>query len=486
MTIIDEGIELPSLVAASVSFVTDTTLEDVVEQEYERVTVANPTHDPNRYTVHVPSESTVLSLGAASPRWNTDIGITGYTDAHVHFETKAHDKTIVSLGESAKTSAIVGFAGKPPVKTAGYAMVTAELAWHEATLQHYLLSQEGDISMSTMGADSRAVVQADTGKVDVNGKNVNISGGSVSIGAAAALPMQDTKYAEAWKPVTVSTTSADNAKLGMDCVSAVFAAHDLVLAAVKTVKAGKAGELHMNDYTFSDIANWGFCAAQFYLSAKSLRDTFAHAASPPGCVKISAQKDLVGVGGSSVAFFGSRSASLATTGCANVGAGLMATLKGTVFAGTSAILSSLKALKKVEVASNWGDVVLGAKKNVNLVSADELVMGGDEVVQVTGGESLLVGGAKRAWLGSSGGGGFGLAFIHSGVSFGKAKSTDKMKVAKNEPSPAVRVDTGKIEIRGTDGAITLSNDLCLLEAPKIRLDAKQKNVTVNGSLIKLD
>lgn len=112
MTIIEDGISLPDLVVPSTTFVADPALADAVEMEYEVVAPASPTSGPNRMTLHVPTETTVLSLGAASPRWNTDAGITGYTDHHIHFETKQNNKTVVSLGGPATTAAIEGHQGR--------------------------------------------------------------------------------------------------------------------------------------------------------------------------------------------------------------------------------------------------------------------------------------------------------------------------------------------------------------------------------------
>ena len=482
----EHDVALPSLVVPASSFVADPVHSDPVDVGYDRVDVAAPTHDADRHTIHVPSEETVLSLGAASPRWKTDIGITGYTNAHVHFETKTGDhKTIVSLGESAHTAAIHGFGSLPPSGTEGYAMVTDGHAWHESQGQHYILAQEGDMLAFALGAGRRVVVQADAGGVDLNGEEVTLSGGSVAIGAASGLAMQLPIYDAAWQPLSVSTTSADNAKLGMDCIGILTAGHDLVLAAAPKVKAVVARKVEMSEYFWADVANWGFSAAQFTINAMALYGTFTKAASPPGCVKISAEKDIVGVAGVDTGLFGSRSAALGGGLFANVGAGLMATLKGTVFAGVSAILSSLKGVKKVEVASTYGDVVVGAAKDVTVLCPAEVALGGEELAQLSSEKAVLIGGATRAWVGAGDGDGFGLLFDASGVAFGKATGTAKMGSASIKSSPAVRVDTGKIEIAGPNGAVTLTDDLCLVEAPKVRLDAKQKNVTINGSQILL-
>lgn len=484
MTIIEDGIDLPFLVVPKTSFVADPALADTVEIEYGKITPAHPTHDPDRYTVHVPTDKAVLSLGAASPKWKTDAGIVGYTDSHIHFETKKNDKTIVSLGGPAKTSAITGHGGDPPVSTEGYSMITAERAWHESEGQHYLFSHEGDISIRTMGGGKRAVVQADAGFVDLNGgEEVNLAGGGVAIGAASKITIEKPVYDGAFAGKAPSSAAAKYAKVGMDMIGAVFSAHDLGLKAYKTIKKIVKGEQSYNEYFYTDVVKWGGDAYKFYKSVDKIKKVFQNAPSPPGCVKIGAEKDVGGLAGHDVFLAGASGASLASTVSTSVSGGLMATLKGTLFAGVGGILTSIKAQKKLEVSSTWGDVVFSGKKNVEFTAEEELVAGTEGDAQVSGKKHLLFGGGKRAWIGAEPG--WGALFDDKGVAFGKASGTGEMKSATIEASPAIRIDDDKIEIVGTSGAVTLSNDLCLVEAPGVRFDAKQKNVTFNGSMAKL-
>ena len=92
--------------------------------------------------------------------WKTDVGITGYTDNHVHFEVKGTEATIVSLGGPGDRRRASMTAPRPAASN-GYSMVTDRNAWHDAMGQHYLLSQTEDISLSTREAGKRAVVQSD-------------------------------------------------------------------------------------------------------------------------------------------------------------------------------------------------------------------------------------------------------------------------------------------------------------------------------------
>jgi uncharacterized protein (DUF2345 family) len=482
---IPDGNLLAGLNLPGSSFVTDPGLSAVVEVDYESVALHQSTTDPNRVTIHVPTEHTVLSLGAASGPWKTDIGITGYTDNHIHFETKVNDKTLVSLGGPATTAAIESHDENVPTKSEGYSMVTAMSAWHESNGQHYLLSRTQDISMLTLGANKRAVVQADAGYVDVNGgQEVNLSGGGVAIGAAEKFPIEDVLYDKNFKGDSPTSVSATVASAGMDTISAVVAAHDLGLAAVKTAKSQKAGTLAKNEFFWADVASWALSAVSFGISLAKLKDTYTSAPSPPGCVKLSAQQHTVGVAGKGASFSGLRGASLASAGVASVSAGMMASMKGTVFAGVSSVFTTLRGQKKLEVSSTYGDIAISAKKNVELTSNDAFIAASEDDAQVTGKKHLLFGAGKHAFIGAEPG--WGAVFNDEGIAFGKASGLSNLKSAKVEKTPAIRIDSGKIEIVRESVAVTLTDDMCLIEAPGIRFDSKAKNVTFNGKMAVLD
>lgn len=477
--IIEDGVVLPGLIVPKLSFVADPEMADSVELEYGVVTVASPTHDADRLTIHVPAEATVLSLGAASAQWKTDFGIVGYTNNHIHFETKANDKTVVSLGGPATTSAIKGHDEAVPVASQGYSMVTAERAWHESNGQHYLLSQDEDISLLTLGPGKRAVVQADHGHVDINGgEEVNLSGGGVAIGAASGIQFEDVLYDGNFSGKAPTSTSAKTAKVGMDLISGVFSAHDLGLKAFKTATGPKIGALAKTEFFWADVVKWGTDAVKFGLSVNKLRKVFQHVASPPGCVKLAAESDVAGLAGTDVSFSGVTGASLASTLFTTVSAGLMASMKGTLFAGVGGILTSLKGQKKIEICSTSGDLVFGAKKNIEFTSDESFVAASAKDAQVTGKKHLLFGAGERAFIGV--GKGWGVLFDKDGVALGKASGVDDLDSATIEPSPAIRIDSGKIDIVRESVGVTLTDDLLLIQAPGIRLDAKQKNVTFNG------
>ena len=219
------------------------------------------------------------------------------------------------------------------------------------------------------------------------------------------------------------------------------------------------------------------------ISAK-LKDTYTSAPSPPGCVKLSAQQHVVGVAGKGASFSGLRGASLASVGVASVSAGMMASMKGTVFAGVSSILTTLRGQKKLEVSSTYGDIAISAKTNVEITSNDAFIAASEDDAQVTGKNHLLFGAGKHAFIGAEPG--WGAVFNDEGIAFGKASGLSNLKSAKVEKTPAIRIDSGKIEIVRESVAVTLTDDMCLIEAPGIRFDSKAKNVTFNGKMAVLD
>ena len=501
----DSSDNLPDLVVPKGSYVVDPVLADDLKKGYAIVACANPTHDPDRMTMYVPSEHTVLSLGAPSPAaaWNTDIGITGYSDSHIHFETKKNHKTIVSLGTSAKTAAIHGHDKKVPSKSKGYAMVTDKLAWHQSTGQHYIISQDGDVSIRSKGTGTRAVVQADFGHVDLNDdEEVTLSSTAVGIGAALSFDVQDTTWAKSWQGKSPTFTFTERVSTVVDCFSALNALTDLlitVIAKERTCKKSGWRELFRGEYAWSDVLSFAGDAWNFKISYAKLLDTLTTVPTPdggppapPGCVKLSAQADIGGLA-HEVGFFGLRSATLGSVVATSVSAGLMATLKSALFCSVGGMLTSLKAAKKVEVVAYGGNVTVGAKKNVELTANEQLKGGSDDLTQVTSENQLVMGGKIGTWVGTNEWGvRFGKFDKQKGagqdeIAFGKASGTEDITKAKIEPRHSVCIDKDKIKITcAKNGVVELSNDQAFMAGPTVDFKAEGKNASLSGGLFKID
>jgi hypothetical protein len=480
MTIIDDGRDLiPYISAPKTTFVVDPALASAVETEYGKVDAAHPTRDPNRFTVHVPTDKTVVSIGAASPAWSTDIGITGYTDAHVHFETKVNDKTIVSLGGPATTAGIKGFDEAVPVSSAGYAMVTSQGAWHESQQQHYLLSQKGDISMRSMAAGARTVVQADVGSVDLNaGVRVNIAATTVAIGATKAITFEPVPYNGSFKGSAPSSASAKTAKIWVDRISALNAVHDLVLKATKTWKKLAPDKLKEEPETLVDVVKWGLDAVKFAKTASKISNVFrGKPSSSAGCVKIGADGNVAAVAGKDVSFGGTMGASMGTLGAATVSAGVISTLKGLAFAGIGGTLTSVQAQKRIEMAALHGPFNFSARQNVEMTAKVGLVGSATTKLGVKGAQVVL-GAGHGAFIGA---GVVGMQFEKDGAAFGKINDINDLKTVEVLDTPAVAIEKTEIAIKQSDEtSMTLEDDSIVIKAKAIRFEAKQSKVQLNG------
>lgn len=476
------------LLCLPASFMIDPALTDAVDVEYAKTPLHGPTTGPNRYTIHVPTETTRLSLGQKSPRWNTDIGITGYTDSHIHFETKENDKTIVSLGGPATTTAIPGHDPKVSSRTHGYSMVTEKNAWHDAKLQHHLLSRTEDMSLRTAGADMRAVVQADHGKVDINGgKHVNVSGGGVSI-AAGELEVEEKGYDEPWTGARPHSSAAGGTQIAAAVLAALSAVGDVILNRPRD---------KYEEGNFAGAANeWGdknkrrINVALALASMNKLRTLLAAPTSPEKCVKLNAPEAIGAMAGGDISIFGLKGASLGSAMWTSITSGMSASLKGTAFAGVGAMFASMKGYRKVEMGSDWGKVFVGAEKEIHLEGEASFTAGADNVAHVaspSGHGYALFGGGKKVWMGTTAGDGWGLLLDDEGLALGAASGAAEMDTAKVKPDPALRITDAKIEFKTKSAWMTLAGDTCVIATKdkKIRFEASSGPITVKGAKILL-
>jgi hypothetical protein len=200
-------------------------------------------------------------------------------------------------------------------------------------------------------------------------------------------------------------------------------------------------------------------------------------------VKLSAVKDLVGLAGGDVSLFGVKGASFGSAVAASIAGGLSASMKGLLFAGVGSVLTTLKGVKKIEMASDHGKAVFSAKKTLEASAHDSFLASGDDCAQVSSEKDLLLGGKRRAWIGTPAGGGWGALFIKSGVAIGKATRATNMERVTMAQAPVIRIDDDKIEIKNEGTCATLSNSKFVVEAPGIRIDARKKNVRFNNSRV---
>lgn len=183
----------------------DPDLANAFRSEATPTAVAPTTGGPQRLTFLVPSEKTVVSFGQeVAPRGETafngvDTGLGGQTTNHIDFQATAAPATTVTIGTP--VTANVGFsADAVPKGVHGYGMATADIAYHQASLQHYCVSTHGDVIVRAQSAKP-AVLNAPGGGATVEcnaGGDISITGnGGVHICAgsyASATPGR----AQAW------------------------------------------------------------------------------------------------------------------------------------------------------------------------------------------------------------------------------------------------------------------------------------------------
>ena len=486
MTVIQEYTPIP-LLPSDASFVVDPVYADTVEMDIDLVSVGQPTAGPNRYTMHVPTEKTVLSLGALSGRWNTDKGITGYTSSHIHFETKAGARTVVSLGGPATKSTLKGLEDKAPVASNGYSMVTLQNAWHDAAKQHYLLSRTADVTLRTMGEGKRAVLQAVDGIVDlIGGKEVNLAGGGVAIGAHNAMPFEDVEYGKNWHGETPHSLAAKRSAQFTTIGAAAITGHNLVMSAAGMRKKYKKGELHASVDSVADVAEWLIDLAEFVRAKAEIQELFAAEEAVENCIKIDAEKDFGVSAGGQASFFGIEGATLVSSLWTSVSAVISAALKGTLFAGVAGSYVSLKGYKKIEIGCDTGNALFDAKKNVSISAENSFIAVGKELAKVSGEKNAYFTGGDNAWLGVSAGGGWGLQLKADGVMIGKASSADTMKSATIAADRSIKIEKASFTLSSASTVMKIGKNSVETKSASIKFHAKDSDVRVAGKKVLID
>ena len=477
------GLPPPMLFPSMASFVVDPDLADAIE--LERPPMHAPTTGPNRYTVHVPFDTSVLSLGNANERpWRTDVGITGHTTRHIRFEVTKNTQTVVSLGGPAVLGVLGGHGAAPKASaTKGYVMVTSAAAWHDSQKQQYLLARSGDTSLRTRGGGKRAVVQADHGSVNViAGKKVNIAGGGVSIGAGE-LELEDVRYAGSWAGKMPRSTGAIAGRIATAAAAAARAAFDIYKNVARD--KFKEGSFTGGPEGFGDVNKRAINKALFGVSMVGLIGTAAEKAAPPKCVKLDAEETLLAAAGHDVGLFGMMTASFGSGVWTTVSAGAAASLKGVAFGGVSGAYVSGKGYKKVEIGSDYGKVFVGAQKAVHLGAEKKLAIGAPDVAHVASPEGdASFGGATKVHFGTTAGGGWGAVMSSEGFHLGKASDADDLAKVKILDEPAIHVGTSAIEVKAHGHFMKLDGDNLTIQPRKnrkVRFEASSGPVTVNGA-----
>ena len=484
MTLVQED----PLSPGAASFVVDPFSSPTVELDMDLVCTAQPTSGPNRMTLFIPTESTVLSLGQKSPRWNTDVGITGYSDSHIHFETHEGPlQTIVSLGGPATTADVEGWQAKPPLSSHGYSMVTVANAWHDAMKQHYLLSTTGDVTLRAMAETRRAVLQADQGVADLNGGlEVNLAGAGVAITAHPGMPFEDIAYTESWGGETPHSVAAKRAGIFNGIVNGLATAHNLWFAAPHTFALHCEGNASAIIDKLADVAEWAADAWEFRRAYGEVKELLAKEEAIEGCIKIDAEEDFGVSAGTSVSFFGIHGASLGSTLWSSVSGIVTAGLKGTVFAGVAAAYTSLKGYKSIEIGCDHGDTLFEAKKNVKITAKANLIAVGKKRVQVTGEKHAYLGSKANVWIGTTAGSAWGAQINQGGITIGKANGAGTMMTASVAANRSIKIVENGFTLTSSDTTAEINRQHIEIKASQVTFDTKDEGVKVGGKKVLVD
>ena len=457
----------------------------------EKVTVARPAPAPlidapnkynDRYTVYVPTEHTSLSLGrkcaANKERHIDDSGLTGRTDKHVHFHVAKDDKTLVSLGGGATSVAIDSHdaGGKVPTKSAGYAMVTDENAWHDAKKQHYLVARENDIVVRAAGqAAATALLQADKGVVTV------AAGGGIAMGANsavrvisdAATPMEtEPQYDGAVKRNVLGKVNEAldaEGKAGTDFLKDV---HQALEGAVKEQKKQAAWK----DPQWSNVT-----AAEVKVVLDKLKDLYTALQGllkkeTKGSIDLVAENQ-VSAHADYVALYGKAGASITSKDTSEL-SGKVAAMAGkdhaVVWSGSH---TSLKSGKDVSLEAEAGEITAQAKNDVLIESEDKgvLIQGNSDVqLNALDGDAFFHG-KNSAYAGAGGGAGYGMLATGSKVQLAKLATANKLGGPGPVNDEGVTIDSAAIEAK-------FKSSSAKLESAKITMDSTEVEITGVGTV----
>lgn len=464
------------------SFMSDPDLLGQIQPNYDTVECAPPTGDPNRYTVHVPFDLTTLSLGKESSRWIKDPGITGRTKHHIHFHTTEEPKTMVSLGGPAANEGFDGFGGGVIKINNGFSMVTDGNAWLDAKKQFYIVSRTEDVIIRTHAAKT-AALHSDLGDVSIAAKKkVSIgSAGDIWIGADLEGHVEDKKFEKVIDSEVGKWIANKTVKTLLTAVDTYFAAEAVFVKAADVEKKSKDGVSG-----WDTESNWS--KAKFIVDMAKVSSTIARYATEftsEGKVSIMATTFAGMTGNVAASVFGNLSASLSSLVSASVLGGT-ASVKGILWTSVwSGVQTSIKSIKDVEVKAEKGKVKISGKTDTEIATQDgPLKLTGNTDVRLSSATTnVVVHAPKVVTIGAGDANGYGMRAEGDWMFVGKMSSPKNFMGMAKEPDSGLEITPDHIEMRQKESALTLEGSFALVEAPEIKLRAKDRNVTIDGNKI---
>lgn len=422
---------------------------------------AMPSDGPNRLTIFVPEHNTTFSMGEKAADWNTSAGIVGVTQPNVFFETKDAPRTAESLGTAGK-----GGTSLLPAGTTGYMLATAGSIFRHAKHQLYFTSAGGDMVASSDAGAKAAVLQADEGKLEING------GGGVGISSANTIILN----AESFTPhqpvygananTTYTLQDKPDGSLSEDCGTwgdRIQSCVDFALGFVpgwggKAMKPGREG------YSPSIGAQ----------AAGAVKIAASFAATGDQSVGLRANND-VGLGGFVAAAIGG-SIGAGVTGTFAAAMGSVCQAVGLAYSCVWGAIMAEMTSKKV-IINSGADVGISSLKQTSIVAdahagfhagtdiqmnaeSDEAVMYGGECFVGTSGDYGLVSTADEIYFGAM-----------VGTNFGKGSSGERF-VEMNASHVLMRgkADDHKLELTSSEATLQYGKSKVSLGAAAVQLE----------------
>lgn len=466
--------------------------------------VASVTSDPNRYTVHVPFDQTIFSMGNHSPTWIDDVGITGMTDDHMHLfvrgATDPLETTLLALGGPATSVTIEQF--EPTVSNEqmhGYTMVTSGAALHESKGQNFVLSREGELILRTAGPQQNAVLQSDTGTTAVlAGAGITIgTAGDVTIGAWPDADIPAGKYNTQWQ--------LDKDKAGGAPFYAAKAASYLGLAVV-TVNAVRTLVMGFSATWLSPVPKlWGWLPRPSLAQIGAVKDVVLTLSTignaivdwegsvgkgnlglPKGNVSIQAEKYAGMNAGIANTIYGHLGSYIFSSGTTDMIGVIGASVNGvgwvTVWAGLSATMSSLLS---TEVSSELGETSVKGKSRVGISSdsGDVDVQGKTGVRLASSDGTSVVHGLTTSYFGA-GAKGFGALASTTSLTLGAFPTANTFPAPVPNPTNALTIEDQSLKATISSSIFAMSAASVDTTAAAVKVTATG-NVTVTGAMILL-
>ena len=464
--------------------------------ETERTAPASPTGGPNRLTLYVPTEHTILSLGQGCAERINDYGLTGSSDNHVHFEVTPNNQTVVSLGDPATSVCKSNFHGDDLVSALsyGYAMLTDGNAWHESQSWHTVMSVTKDTAIVAEAAGRRAVLQATHGIVDINAaQHVSIATDGVSICAQPGLLYENPNYGTDWTGVAGKSSVAQFGRAAAMVGDAIMVLSDYVFGFKKNFTKGEHGKRGWttDDAHIADAVKWALDGGKQLLAAGKMKKLFSEDPSAPpsgGSVKVAATNDVGIVAGGHASLFGQMTVGVSSALSASLFSVLLTSVKGLVFAGLSGAYASVKGIRQVKIGADAGKVAIGAHTDVNIDAHGSVKITAKKDAQLNADKNAYVYGQAGATVSAGPGDGFSLFITGDTLQLGRASQVHQFDGPGHQKDELLEFKKNThIDMVFKDTSVFLQQSLLKLESPEIKMLAKSGgNVTVNGAKILLE